>query len=226
MPSNPLSIAEVLELALDADGGAWVNEGFTCVIRASSPKPNRSNKPMWAVELGDATGSASIKMTMFTAPKFAVGQRVDFLGKGIRFKDTAQYGKEISIGKSTEVHIVGAAVRHEGQPVPRQAASDDRGGYEAPAASAAGSAKDFRNQMGKIGLLFCHARKTALKANDYTGNSMTPDQLQGATAMIFIEASKRNLLDIVPPLDGVPPAGYASEQPKKPAEQVSEDVPF
>lgn len=242
---HPLSIAEVLELSLDAEGGAWVNDGFTAVIRSVGPKPNRANKKIWAVELGDTTGSASLPMSMFMAPKFAAGQRVDFLGKGIRFKDSPQYGKEMKISDKTEIHVLGGAVHGSGQPVPREGkpTDDSRGDGAASSPPPGSNRAEFHLQMKKMGILYCHADAYARKADALCGSNWSPEERQACRSSLFIEACRRNLLDIVPPLGeaqaaatapaprpapAAPPPGRSGDARPAfaPGDGVDEDVPF
>lgn len=106
----PLSVAELCELPNDS----WVNDGFTAIVRAIEKKSKKAGGFFWKLKLGDTTGSAIVGCAMFTAPKFDEGQQVDFLGSGIKFKN-GQYGPEVTVGDKTEIHVVGTAVRHDGQ---------------------------------------------------------------------------------------------------------------
>lgn len=99
---QPLSVAQVLEIVPSDD--SWVNEGFAALVRSiKAPAPD-SKKKFWTCLLGDVTGAASITMTVFFAPKFRVGDIIEFSGSGI--KRTEYNGQaKVTIGQKTEVHI-------------------------------------------------------------------------------------------------------------------------
>lgn len=209
MPS-PLSISQVIALPT----GTWINDGFTAVVRSIEQKTAKppKNTTFWVCLLGDAAASSQVEMAVFTAPKFREGDRIDVTGNGIKF-ESGRYGPKVSIGRDTVVSLVGTAVRSEGQPVPRSASPQGGGG----------GGGDFDLQMKRIIFLYCHADSYALRAQDLCGNRWSPDELQACRSSIFIEACRRNLIDIVPPLE------TSTDRPKSkqpPAEDEGEDVPF
>lgn len=108
---RPISVAELTELPDDS----WVNAGFTAVARSIERKiAKKTNKPFWVCAMADTTGSATVELAMFTAPKFGEGDQVDFLGQGIKFKN-GQYGPKVSVGDKTEIHVVGKSAHHAEQ---------------------------------------------------------------------------------------------------------------
>ena len=109
--NQPLSVAELCELPTDS----WVNDGFTAVAEMIERRiAKKTQKPFWVCTMSDTTGSASVELAMFTAPKFNKGDQVDFLGQGIKFK-TTEYGPKVSVGEKTEIHVVGKSVHHDEQ---------------------------------------------------------------------------------------------------------------
>lgn len=116
---NPLmSVAEVLEIVPSDD--SWVNDGFVALVRSIKPPPANAQKKFWKCVLGDTTGGASINLTLFAAPKFREGDTIEVVGKGIKRKDY-NGTPEVSIGKTTEFHVVTRA--SAGSPPPQSQAS-------------------------------------------------------------------------------------------------------
>lgn len=107
--SNPLTIAAVSALPTDS----WVNDGVVATVRSVERKVSKANKPFWKCYLADPTGTAQVSATFFTAPKFIQGQRVQFTGAGIKFKND-QYGPSLSVGDKAVTEILGE------QPASRQ----------------------------------------------------------------------------------------------------------
>lgn len=110
-----LSVAEVCELqAGDADNATWINPGFQGVVRKIDQRNTKAGKKMWPCVIADTTGSATLEVTFFTAPKFGEGDLLEFSGQGLR--RTEYNGKpQAAIGQKTEVHVLGKSVHHEEQ---------------------------------------------------------------------------------------------------------------
>jgi hypothetical protein len=144
--NHPMSVAELLELA----DGSWINDGFTAVVRAIERKTStKTQKPFWKCKLGDTTGSATVSATLFFAPKFSEGSRVDFLGQGLKYKN-GSYGPEVSIGDKAEIHVVGTAVQHDG---------------ERPASDKAAEAQGFIVNGQTVGMALKEAITLAVQAS-------------------------------------------------------------
>ena len=219
-----LSVAQVFEMqAGDDQEAAWINPGFEAVVANIKSTQTKAGKPMHICTLRDTVGSAEISMTVWSkAPGFTEGDRIEVYGKGLR---RTEYNglDQVTLGKETEVHVLGKAVVHDGQPPLRGGDTQER----APA----GTGKDFHLQMKKIGLLYCHAVRYAKRANDNLGNNFTPEQMQAAIASIFIQSCHRNLLDIVTPLEWTdkPVQEQARAQDDRRLanpKELDEDVPF
>jgi len=108
-----LSLAEVCEMT----SGEWINDPFTAVVSKITPKigkPPKSQK-FWVCTLSDTTGSASVEMAVFTAPKFKEGDQIEVGGQGNKFEDDPQWGKKIKTGMKTEIHVLGHSAHHEEQ---------------------------------------------------------------------------------------------------------------
>lgn len=108
--NKPLSVAEVCELRVED----WINSGFTAVVADIKKSKSKKGADFWPCTLRDTTGSATVEMTVFQAPAFSVGDQIDVLGQGIK---RGEYnGKaQVSIGKKTEIHIIGRSVHAEEQ---------------------------------------------------------------------------------------------------------------
>lgn len=106
----------------------------------------------------------------------------------------------------------------------------------APEPSRPGDNSEFHKTMRKMALTYCHAKDYAAEI-DKRSPFTTPEQEQACVSTLFIEAARRNLIDIVPargaaqPAAAAPaPAPAAKRQPTE-AEQANltgadEDVPF
>jgi hypothetical protein len=136
MSEQPLSVAELTELPDDS----WVNAGFTAAVlsiekKGYTDKKTGAPRSMFICQLGDTTGSATVELAMFTAPKFGIGDQVDFLGKGIKFKN-GQYGPKVSVGDKAEIHVIGKSAH--------AAEQKERAANSAPAVN--GDAPAFRGE--------------------------------------------------------------------------------
>lgn len=88
-------------------------------IKTMSSK--KTGKNFWPVLLSDAENeSAVIGCSFFSAPKFKQGDTIELAGSGMR--RTEYQGKaQISVGKSTTVHVINAALAKAAlQPTKRQ----------------------------------------------------------------------------------------------------------
>lgn len=110
-----LSVAEVCELQPGDDQNAtWINPGFTGVVRTITKKTKKAGGFFWPCVIADTTGSATIEVSFFQAPKFSEGDVIELSGSGLR--RTEYNGKaQAAIGKQTEIHVVGASVHHAEQ---------------------------------------------------------------------------------------------------------------
>lgn len=110
-----LSVAEVFEMqAGDEQNATWINPGFTAVVENVKSTKTQKGQTMNICTLQDQTGSARISMTVFGPVKFSEGNVIEVSGQGLRrteYKGLAQ----VSLGKATEVHVIGASVHHQDQ---------------------------------------------------------------------------------------------------------------
>lgn len=108
-----LSVAEVCEMqAGDKENAVWINPGFVGVVRSITPR--QGARKTWPCIIADTVGSATIEICLFQAPKFSEGDQIEISGKGLR--RTEYNGKpQATIGKDTEIHILGRSVHHEEQ---------------------------------------------------------------------------------------------------------------
>jgi hypothetical protein len=114
-----ISLAQVFEM----QSGEWINDPFMAVVGNIENKVGKppACKKFWNVILNDTTGSASVKMTLFYAPKFKAGDQIEISGQGIKFED-GQWGKQVKVGDKAEIHVLGTSVHHQEQ-VERKAES-------------------------------------------------------------------------------------------------------
>ncbi len=104
---NPISISQALAIIPSED--SWINYGVTGVVRSiAQPRPN-AQKKSWKCVLGDPTGSATINLTVWTAPNFSEGNQIEIIGKGIKRKEY-QGQPEISVGQKSEIRVLGDSV--------------------------------------------------------------------------------------------------------------------
>lgn len=250
--TQPMSVAEVLEI--QPSENSWINDGFTAVVLNITQSPPNAAKKNWKCLLGDTTNSAQINMTVWTAPRFAVGDRIDVLGQGIKRKEY-RGAAEVGVGQKTEIHVLGHQVEAQSRPVARPTASDagEARGHEAGPADA--GAVKFHQAMSANALLYLHcltyARKinTTLKAGDHP--EMAPDHFQACVSTLFITADRAGL-SVMPPAIGKaveaapapaarrepPPSGGRSDPPRSATrpepgpggsvrnDNPDEDVPF
>lgn len=211
--THPMSVAEVSELPHDS----WINDGFTAVVRTIERKVSKTQKPFWKCKLADTTGSAVVGCTMFTAPKFKEGQIVDFLGQGIKFKND-KYGPEVSISDKTEIHPLGMHVRDQEPGTP---GAGHREGASEPTPKG-----DFHKAMKRQALLYLHCLDYAsqIQKKD-TGGNWRPELHQACVSSLYIEANRKGLDSLVPPLGAAEPAKPSPAKPAPPAADDSE-IPF
>lgn len=110
-----LSVSEVYEMHPGGDDNpAWINPGMRAVVRSIAEKKSKAGKPFFPCVLADETGSATVECSLFTRPKFSEGDVIELSGKGLR---RGEYnGKaQVSVGRETEVHLVGKSVHHAEQ---------------------------------------------------------------------------------------------------------------
>jgi len=110
-----LSVEEVLELVPgDQDNATWVNPGMTAVVRSIKRTNTKKGGVMNICTLGSQTGSAEISMSVFAAVKFNEGDLIEISGQGLR---RTEYNglQQVSLGKNTEIHVLGKSVHHEEQ---------------------------------------------------------------------------------------------------------------
>lgn len=218
----PLSVAQLLEIVPSED--SWVNDGFTAVVRAIKPPPANDAKKFWKCTLADTTGSATISMTVFFAPKFSEGDQIDVVGQGIKRKEYNGTA-EVSVGQKSEIHIVGRAVRNQ-EP-----------GTASPAAAGAEAQPkgDFHKVMKRQALLYLHcldyARQVDAKNKAVTGTHLVPDLFQACVSSLFIEANRQGISGMVPAFGAQPQSAQPAQTPPPrsappPAENLDEDVPF
>jgi hypothetical protein len=133
-----LTVAQVLELAPgDQENATWVNPGFTAVV--DSIERIEKGKLRWnCVFVDESSPEIAIHSTLFTAPKFSEGDRIEMSGKGLRrteYKGTQQ----VTPGRDTMVHVLsGAAPKTGAQVVRHQAPTDTHPDLE-PATPPAGT---------------------------------------------------------------------------------------
>lgn len=116
MPTEQmLSVAEAVELQPgDAQNATWINPGMQGVVRKIERKMTKAGKPFFPCVIADTTGSATIEVSFFTAPKFGEGDLIELSGQGLR--RTEYNGKpQAAIGQKTEVHVIGKHVHAEEQ---------------------------------------------------------------------------------------------------------------
>jgi hypothetical protein len=106
-----ISIAEVLFLSPGDDNNpTWINGEIKALVASIAPKTSQKGKPFWSVVFADEVSNhMQVETTVFTAPKFSVGDVVMITGSGIRrtqYKDKAQ----IALSTKAEVHVVGRGV--------------------------------------------------------------------------------------------------------------------
>lgn len=105
-----LTISQVLALAPDS----WINDGFTAYVANIERKDYKDKKTgaarfMFKLSLADPATQQTVNSTSFTVPRFAVGQTIEATGQGMKFKSSAQYGPEISIGDKAMIAVVNGA---------------------------------------------------------------------------------------------------------------------
>jgi hypothetical protein len=110
-----LSVEEVLELVPgDEQNATWVNPGFVAVVRNIKATKTKKGGTMNICTLGSQTGSAEISMTVFSAVKFKEGDLIEISGQGLRRTEYNQL-QQVSLGKATEIHVLGASAHHQEQ---------------------------------------------------------------------------------------------------------------
>lgn len=111
-----LSVAEVFEMTPgDEQNATWINPGFTAVVSdIKATQVKSTGRTMNICTLQDQTGSAKISMTVFSAVKFSKGDVIEVRGAGLR---RTEYNglAQVSMGKATEIHVLGKSVHHEEQ---------------------------------------------------------------------------------------------------------------
>lgn len=114
-----LSVAEVFELQPGTEEDpTWVNPGMLAtvakIVNTKVKQGRMEGRTMNICTLRDTVGSAEISMTLFQAAKFKEGDVIELSGGGIRrteYKGMAQ----VTMGKNSQVHLVGKGVHHEDQ---------------------------------------------------------------------------------------------------------------
>lgn len=101
-----LTLAEVCELQPgDEQNATWINPGTTAYVKSIVPRNSRQGKKMWPCMLHDPDTGAEAEMTLFSTPKFSIGDHIEVSGQGLR--RTEYNGKaQISVGKNTSIHIL------------------------------------------------------------------------------------------------------------------------
>lgn len=229
-----LSVAQVCELQPgDEQNATWINPGFTGVVRKVDQRPTKKGGKIWPCVIADTTGSATIEVTLFTAPKFAVGDQIDICGQGLR-RTEYNGNPQAALGKNTEIHVVGARVAHHEQ-------------AQAPARGEALPDGDFHKAMKRQALLMAHcwvyARKVRSKLIDeasFKDDELGVEPVQKIASGLYIEANRAGLASVVPVLGATAPAGgradpirFSSKPPPGPDGAAfsnhadeEEDVPF
>lgn len=100
---TPLTIAQVIALPVDS----WVAPGFAAVVLdVKAIQKKKTAGEFYKALLGDQDGSgATASLTMFTIPKFKVGDAIEVMGQGIKRGD--YMGKaELKAGDKAHVTIL------------------------------------------------------------------------------------------------------------------------
>lgn len=123
---DTISVAEVLELPAGDDVNvSWINADVSANVLAIDSKRSKAGKPYWKVVFGDSVNPRmQVETSIFTAPKFSIGDAVLITGKGMRrtqYKDTAQ----IAFSKETQVMVVGRTVPAQSHAAPPPARQPD-----------------------------------------------------------------------------------------------------
>lgn len=101
-----LSVAEVCELPPgDEQNATWINPGFEGVVLNIAQKQTKAGGNFWPCQIGDTTGSARLEMSLFTSPKFKVGDTIEVSGRGLR-RTEYNGNPQAAVGKDTEIHVV------------------------------------------------------------------------------------------------------------------------
>lgn len=150
-----LTVEEVLELEPgDEQYATWVNPGFQAVVREIKRTQTKRGQTMNICTLGSETGAAEISMTVFSAVKFNEGDLIEISGQGLR--RTVYNGlQQVSMGKATEIHILGKSAH-----APEQAARKAAG--ESPV----GGSGTFPINGQNVGMAMKEALALTLAAHD------------------------------------------------------------
>lgn len=134
MKNEPmLSVAEVFEMNVGTEQDPnWVNPGFVGYVeKIFATKTKKSGSAMNICTLRDVNGSAVISLTVFGPVKFNEGDTIEVRDGGIR---RTEYNglAQVSIGKTTTIHINGTGRPNAAQPAARQAPPARSEGHGTP----------------------------------------------------------------------------------------------
>jgi hypothetical protein len=127
--SGLTNVAGLLQLADES----WVDGGFEAFVSEvrEVAKKDKSGS-FFVAKLNDGPGTADISLSLFSAPKFAQGDKIRIAGKGI--KRSSYNGKpQVGLGKTTGVTVVASGGNTPAPAAPAGGATPSSGG-QAPQA--------------------------------------------------------------------------------------------
>lgn len=120
--SGITNVSGIIALADDS----WVEGGFEATVVDVREVQKKAGGSFWSAKLNDGPGTPEVSMSVFSAPKFARGDKIRVSGQGI--KKSAYNGKpQVGIGKTTGITVVAS-----GGNAPAAASPQASGGAAAP----------------------------------------------------------------------------------------------
>ena len=108
MSTAPLTCAQVAALPDES----WLNQGFQAHVLKIDTVPKKAGGNFWKATLGDAPGDYThgVTMSLFMAPRFAVGDTIRVTGKGIG-KKSYQGKPQVGMGKESVCEVIPSSAK-------------------------------------------------------------------------------------------------------------------
>lgn len=93
----------------------YINAEVQAVCQSITPRTSsKTGKAFWVCKVGDPTGPDTVELSVWTTPRFKIGDHICFSGQGIKFT-TDNFGAKLSVSDKTKIEVLGQSAHHEEQ---------------------------------------------------------------------------------------------------------------